>query len=79
LKAKSFLFYDLYKRKYRIHPVFSEVSFGGVYKTDFVRLNDDSDGPEWVLVEIEKPRMNLFKENDYAAAPLNNATDQMKT
>jgi len=79
LKANSFLFYELYKRKWRIHPIFSEVSFGGKYKADFVWLNDDSDGPEWVLVEIEKPRMNLFKENGYAAAPLNNAIDQMKS
>jgi hypothetical protein len=79
LKANSFLFYELYKRKWRIHPVFAEVSFGGKYKADFVWLNDDSDGPEWVLVEVEKPRMNLFKGNDYAAAPLNNAIDQMKS
>lgn len=79
LKSNSFLFYDLYSRKYAITPVFREVSFGGDYKADFLWLNDNSSGPEWVLVEVEKPKLRLFNSNGYAAAPLQNATEQMKS
>ena len=60
LKNNSFLFYELYSRKYGIQPNFKEISFGGKYRCDFAWLNDNSDGPEWVFVEIEKPKMELF-------------------
>ena len=56
LKNNSFLFYELYSRKYGISPNFAEISFGGKFRCDFAWLNDNSDGPEWVLVEVEKPR-----------------------
>jgi hypothetical protein len=79
LKENSFLFYDLYSRKWEITPIFREISFGGDYKADFLWLNDNSSGPEWVLVEIEKPKMNLFTKKGYPAAPLNNAVEQMKS
>ena len=55
LKSNSFLFYELYDRKYGIQPNFCEVPFGEELRCDFAWLNDSSDGPEWVLVEIEKP------------------------
>lgn len=61
LKSNSFLFYELFTRKYGIQPIFHEVSFGNNYRCDFAWLNDNSDGPEWVLVEIEKPNMQLLQ------------------
>jgi len=79
LKNNSFLFYELYSRKYGIQPNFMEISFGGKYRCDFAWLNDNSDGPEWVLVEIEKPRMKLFTKKREPSAELNHAIEQVKS
>ena len=70
LKENSFLFYELYSRKYGIQPAFHEVSLGNM-RCDFAWLNDNSDGPEWVLVEIEKPGINLFTKQGTPTAALN--------
>lgn len=53
LKENSFLFYELYSRKYGIQPAFHEVDFDGKRHCDFAWLNDNSDGPEWVLLKVE--------------------------
>jgi len=79
LKNNSFLFYELYSRKYGIQPNFKEISFGGELRCDFTWLNDNSDGPEWVLVEIEKPKMKLFKKDNEPASELNHAIEQVKS
>ncbi|WP_321290147.1 Shedu anti-phage system protein SduA domain-containing protein [uncultured Sunxiuqinia sp.] len=79
LKNNSFLFYELYSRKYGIQPNFKEISFGGKYRCDFAWLNDNSDGPEWVLVEIEKPKMELFAKNLEPRAELNHSIEQVKS
>jgi hypothetical protein len=79
LKNNSILFYQLYSRKYGIQPNFSEVSFGDKYRCDFAWLNDNSDGPEWVLVEIEKPKMKLFTKKHEPTADLNHAIEQLKS
>lgn len=79
LKENSFLFYPLYSRKYGIQPNFSEVSFGGGLRCDFCWLNDNSDGPEWVLVEIEKPKLKLFTAKDEPASELNHAIEQVRS
>ena len=79
LKKNSFLFYPLYSRKFGIQPNFSEVSFAGKMRCDFAWLNDNSDGPEWVLVEIEKPRMRLFNRNEDPSSELNHALEQVKS
>lgn len=79
LKANSFLFYELFSRKYGIQPIFHEVSFGGGFRCDFAWLNDSSDGPEWVLVEVEKPKMRLFNTNGEPTAELNHAIEQVKS
>jgi len=43
-------------------------------------LNDNSDGPEWVLVEIEKPILELFrKDNNEPTYQLNHAIEQVKS
>lgn len=79
LKDNSFLFYELYSRKYGIQPAFHEISFGDTYRCDFAWLNDNSDGPEWVLVEIEKPKMELFTKSKEPSSKLNHAIEQLKT
>ncbi len=77
LKQNSFLFYELFARKYAIQPIFHEINFGGELRCDFAWLNDNSDGPEWTLVEIEKPKMSLFKQNNDPTHELNHALEQV--
>ncbi len=79
IKDNSFLFSDVYSRQWGIQPNFSEVSFGSLYRCDFCWLNDNSDGPEWVLVEIEKPKMKLFTKKWEPTAELNHAIEQVKS
>ena len=79
LKENSFLFYELYSRKWGIQPNFKEVDLGGEYRCDFVWLNDNSDGPEWALVEIERPRMKLFTAKGEPSKELNHAIEQVKS
>uniref|UniRef100_UPI0018EC9D0E Shedu anti-phage system protein SduA domain-containing protein n=1 Tax=Pedobacter sp. ASV12 TaxID=2795120 RepID=UPI0018EC9D0E len=79
LKDTSFLFYHLYSRKGGIQPVFREISFGAKMRCDFAWLNDNSDGPEWVLMELEKPRMRVFNANKKPSAELNNAIEQVRS
>jgi len=79
LKDNSFLFYELYSRKYEIRPVFKEISFGDTFRCDYAWLNDNSDGPEWVLVEVEKPKMNLFTKKEEPTAALNHALGQLES
>jgi len=78
LKNNTFLFYDLYTRKMGIQPVFRELNFGAELRCDFAWLNDNSSGPEWVLVEIEKPKMLLFKADGKPTAPFQGALEQVK-
>lgn len=79
LKENSFLFSELFSRHFGIQPIFSEVSFGNNFRCDFCWLNDNSDGPEWVLVEIEKPRARLFNQNNEPSAELNHGIEQVKS
>ncbi len=79
LKDNSFLFFHLYSRKGGIQPVFREIQFGGKYRCDYAWLNDNSDGPEWVLMELEKPKMRIFNVNGKPTAELNGAIEQVKT
>ncbi len=79
LKDNSFLFYELYSRKYGIQPVFREINFGGGLRCDYAWLNDNSHGPEWVLVEIERPKLELFKKDNEPTQQLNHAFEQVKS
>jgi len=80
LKNNSFLFYCLFSRKAGIQPIFHEINFGSEMRCDFSWLNDNSDGPEWVLVEIEKPKLELFrKDNNDPTYQLNHAFEQLKS
>ena len=78
LKNNSFLFYELFDRKYGMQPIFCEISFGGKYRCDFAWLNDNSDGPEWILLEVEKPAMKLFTSLGKPSAKLTGAIEQVK-
>lgn len=79
LKENSFLFSELFSRHFGIQPIFSEVSFGNKFRCDFCWLNDNSDGPEWVLVEIEKPSARIFKQNNEPSSELNHGIEQIKS
>lgn len=79
LKDNSFLFYELFSRKYEIQPIFREINFGGELKCDFAWLNDNSGGPEWVLVEIESPKLDIFKKSGEPTHKLNHALEQVKS
>lgn len=79
LKSNSFLFYELFTRKYGIQPIFHEVPLGNNYRCDFAWLNDNTDGPEWVLVEIEKPNMQLFTKKNEPTQNLNHAIEQVRS
>lgn len=78
LKENSFLFSDIYSRQYGVQPNFAEVPFGTKYRCDFCWLNDNSDGPEWVLVEVEKPNITLFTSSGDPSAQLNHAIEQVR-
>ena len=79
IKSNSFLLSELYDRHYGIRPNFNEVSFGDKYRCDFCWLNDNSDGAEWVIVEIEKPKMKLFTKQGEPTSDLNHAIEQIKS
>nr|DAY86382.1 MAG TPA: protein of unknown function (DUF4263) [Caudoviricetes sp.] len=79
LKDNSFLFYELYSRKFTMQPVFREISFGGELRCDFAWLNDRLDGPEWVLLEVEKPKMTLFTKKGEPGKDLNHAIEQVRS
>lgn len=79
LKNNSFLFYELYSRKWGVQPVFHEIEFGGGLRCDFAWLNDNSDGPEWVLVEVEKPKLEIFKKDGEPTQFFNHAMEQVKS
>ncbi len=77
LKHNVFLFYEIYRRKLSICPCFAEVSLGDKLRCDFCWLNDNSDGPEWTLVEIEKPNMKLFTSKNDPTAELTHSIEQV--
>jgi hypothetical protein len=79
LKYNSFLFYELYSRKHGIQPNFAEISFGDTFRCDFTWLNDNSMGPEWVLVEVEAPKIRLFNAKKEPTATLNHSIEQLKS
>ncbi|MBP9727523.1 MAG: DUF4263 domain-containing protein [Gammaproteobacteria bacterium] len=79
LKQNSFLFHSLYERKFGIQPNFAEVAFGSKYRCDFCWLNDNSDGPEWILIEVERPNVRLFNQIGDPTAELNHAIEQVKS
>ncbi len=79
LKKNSFLLSEIYDRHFGIRPNFNEVSFGDTYRCDFCWLNDNSDGAEWVIVEIEKPKMKLFTKQGEPTSELNHAIEQIKS
>jgi hypothetical protein len=79
LKDNTFLFYHLFFRKGGAQQIFREIEIGSKLRCDFAWLNDNSDGPEWVLVEIEKPRMKIFTKQNKPTKELNAAIEQVKT
>lgn len=79
IRDNSFLLHALYTRHGDSRPAFREVSFGAKLRCDFAWLNDNSDGPEWVVVEVEEPRMRLFNASGKPSAELNSAIEQIRS
>ena len=79
LKSNTFLLYELFTRKHGIQPIFHEVNFGARLRCDFAWLNDNSDGPEWVLVEIEKPCIQLLTKGEIPTSELNKGIEQVRS
>lgn len=77
IKEHPILLSTLYYRRFGSQPVFAEIAFGSEYKCDFLWLNDNSDGPEWTIVEIEKPKMKLFSAKHDPSASLTHAIGQL--
>lgn len=78
LKENTFLFYELVERKFTMQPIFHEVNFGARYRCDFLWFSDRSDYPQWVLVEIEKPKGNLFNRDKTTSNYLKKGIEQIK-
>ncbi|WP_341836851.1 Shedu anti-phage system protein SduA domain-containing protein [Chitinophaga pollutisoli] len=74
LKDNPFLFIELASRKDFQQPVFRDVRISPDETIDFVWLNDNSDGPEWVLVKITEPSMAVM-EGKYPSQSLSRSID----
>lgn len=74
IKDNPFLFIELASRKDFQQPVFRDVRISPDDTIDFVWLNDNSDGPEWVLVKIAEPSMAVM-EGRYPSQSLSRAID----
>jgi len=61
LQQNSFLFYQLVTRKDFQQPIFYGVPLKNIGIADFVWLNDNSDGPEWVLLKVAEPGMAVME------------------
>lgn len=59
-------------------PLYSKVKLGHDYEVDFAWLHNDSFGPEWRLIEIERPSAVLFTKSGNASATLTHAIQQAR-
>ena len=59
-------------------PVYSKVKLGNDYEVDFVCFDTGSTGPEWYLIEIEKPGLTLFTRSGDPSAALTHAIQQIQ-
>lgn len=62
IQKNTFLLSELYTRHWGIHPPFHDMIINSIH-IDFVWLNDNSSGPEWVLTKILTPNINVINEN----------------
>lgn len=59
IQNNSFLLYDIYERKGGALPIFHNIPIGKNI-IDFAWLNDSSSGPEWVLLHIAEPGIEVI-------------------
>lgn len=59
-------------------PIYSKVKLGNDHEIDFVCFDTGSTGPEWHLVEIEKPDLALFTRSGNPSAALTHAIQQVR-
>ena len=69
-------FFNLMLDPYVPTPLYSKIKLGHHYEVDFAWLHHDSFGPEWRLIEIEKPGTTLFTKSGSASAALTHAIQQ---
>jgi len=62
VQKNAFLLYDIYERKGGALPIFHDITFGK-HNVDFVWLNDSSAGPEWVLLSVSKPDLQVMDKD----------------
>ena len=75
LAARSY-FFNRMLDPYIATPLYSKIRLGHHYEVDFAWLYHDSFGPEWRLIEIEKPNTSLFTKSGNASAALTHALQQ---
>ena len=56
------MLYDIYERKQGAFPIFHDLLIGK-HVADFTWLNDSSSGPEWILVKLSKPNIEVVNAN----------------
>jgi len=59
IQGNGFLLYDIYERKGGALPIFHDIPMSK-YIVDFAWLNDASGGPEWVLLHVAEPNVQVL-------------------
>lgn len=77
LRENSYFFSEL-MRMHGQSPLYSKIKLGNEYETDFVYFDLGSFGPDWKLIEIERPGARLFTKSGSPTAELNHAIDQIR-
>lgn len=59
-------------------PIYSKVKLGAEYEMDFCYMDPNSSGPEWNLIEIERPGYKLFTKSGNQTKELTHAIGQVQ-
>ena len=59
-------------------PLYSKIELGSDYEIDFAFFDSGSNGPEWILIEIESPSKSLFTKSGNPSAHLTHAMQQIR-
>lgn len=77
IKSQPYILRDIASRKDFQQPVFKEVRFGN-HQVDFLWLNDNSGGPEWVLVKLGPSQLPWLDKERKPAAELTEHLDMIR-
>jgi len=59
-------------------PLYSKIRLGSQFEIDFACFESGSHGPEWCLIEIERPGQPLFTKSGNPSAKLTHAIQQVR-